>query len=153
MQALSMHQPWASLTAKRVKQIETRDRRPPANLIGERIAIHATRRIITFDPDAMLLPADRDLFTAFNQAVTEALGPSWQTELPTGAVVATVVLKSIRQVRTHVDLPESPTERLFGEYATGRWLWELDDVHELAQPVPARGYPSFWTWTPPTDHR
>ena len=78
----------------------------------------------------------------------QVLGTGWTTELPTGAVIATAVLDSASQVNTHHDLPADPRERLFGEYSTGRWMWLLTDVRELAQPVPARGYPSFWTWSP-----
>lgn len=41
MKALTVHQPWAQLIAIGVKRIETRSRRAPVALIGERIAIHA----------------------------------------------------------------------------------------------------------------
>ena len=142
MQALSMHQPWASLVAKQMKHIETRDRRPPLSLIGQRIAIHATKRIVTFNPDEATYPAERQHIERFNQAVAQALGPDWSTRVPTGAVLA-----SVQQVKTPDDLPDDPNEQLFGDYATGRWLWHLRDVLELTHPVPARGYPSFWTWT------
>lgn len=41
MRALTVKQPWASLIASGEKIIENRSWRPPAALIGERIAIHA----------------------------------------------------------------------------------------------------------------
>lgn len=41
MRALTVKQPWASLIASGEKRIENRTWRPPASLIGERIAIHA----------------------------------------------------------------------------------------------------------------
>ena len=73
MQALSMHQPWASLVAKQVKHIETRDRRPPSRLLGQRIAIHATKQIVTINPDAAANPTDRLLIASFNHAVTQVI--------------------------------------------------------------------------------
>lgn len=41
MRAMTVKQPWASLIASGEKRIENRSWRPPAALIGERIAIHA----------------------------------------------------------------------------------------------------------------
>lgn len=41
MRALTVKQPWASLIASGVKRIENRSWRPPAALVGQRIAIHA----------------------------------------------------------------------------------------------------------------
>lgn len=49
--AISLHQPWASLCVTRrpdgqvVKRYETRSWRPPAGLVEQRIAIHATKRL------------------------------------------------------------------------------------------------------------
>lgn len=45
MKAISLHQPWASLIMCGAKRVETRSWRPPESLIGERIAIHAAKRI------------------------------------------------------------------------------------------------------------
>lgn len=41
---LTIHQPWASLLVSGEKPVENRTRRPPANLIGSWIAIHASAR-------------------------------------------------------------------------------------------------------------
>ena len=41
MRALTVKQPWASLIAAGAKKIENRSWRPPASLVGQRIAIHA----------------------------------------------------------------------------------------------------------------
>src|SRR5579885_2158306 len=49
MKALSLWQPWASLMADGRKKIETRHWRPPAWLLGQPLAIHATMRV---DSDA-----------------------------------------------------------------------------------------------------
>lgn len=44
MKALTLWQPWASLIALGVKTIETRSWAAPKSLIGQRIAIHASKR-------------------------------------------------------------------------------------------------------------
>ena len=41
MRALTIRQPWASLIASGAKRLENRSWSPPADMIGQRIAIHA----------------------------------------------------------------------------------------------------------------
>lgn len=45
MKAISLWQPWASLIACGAKPFETRHWAPPPELIGQRIAIHAAKKI------------------------------------------------------------------------------------------------------------
>ena len=45
MKAITLWQPWASMVAMGLKQNETRSWAPPKALIGERIAIHAAKRV------------------------------------------------------------------------------------------------------------
>ena len=47
MKAITLWQPWASLIAARVKTSETRSWKPPQALLGERIALAATKRRVT----------------------------------------------------------------------------------------------------------
>ena len=135
VKALSLHQPRASLIAAGTKNIETRSWPPPQNLIGQRIAIHAAKKIVTF-PDT---PAYRE----FNDAVSNALGHDWLGKIPTGAVVAIATLQNARQVQAETAMPEGD-ELLFGDFTPGRWMWELSDVQPLAPPVPARGHQGLW---------
>lgn len=44
MRVLPIWQPWASLVAVGAKRVETRHWAAPPNLIGQRIAIYATKR-------------------------------------------------------------------------------------------------------------
>lgn len=44
MRVISLHQPYASLIEKRIKRIETRGRRAPTSVVGQRVAIHAAKR-------------------------------------------------------------------------------------------------------------
>lgn len=136
MKAITLHQPWASLIAVGAKKIETRSWAPPADLVGLRVGIHAGKKLVTFGPNS-----------DFDRMVAKYLGPNWEKNIPRGAVVATAILRRWQQMtreNTHV-WPEGD-ENLFGEYAVGRWMWHLADVHKLEIPVPARGYQGLWTW-------
>ena len=35
----------------------------------------------------------------------------------------------------------------WGDFSPARWLWFLDEVEALPEPVPAVGRHSFWRWT------
>ena len=37
-----------------------------------------------------------------------------------------------------------------GDYSAGRWVWLLEDIQPLPQPIPAKGHQGFWNWEPPT---
>lgn len=127
MRALPLWQPWAQLVAVGAKRVETRHWRAPGPLIGQRIAIHATKTrdhlaLCCEDPFAGYLP---DL---------EAL--------PLGAIVATVVIDrcaAITPASAAVLEVQSPDEFAFGDYTPGRFAWVLRDVAQLAEPVPCRG--------------
>jgi hypothetical protein len=74
MRALTVKQPWASLIASGEKRIENRSWRPPAELIGQRIAIHAGA---SWDKRG-------ETFTAARKG-----------ELPQGRVVCTAVIDRV----------------------------------------------------------
>ena len=141
MKAITLHQPWASLIAERVKTIETRSWAPPASLIGQRIAIHAGKR----EPRIRELPGD--------------ISWQWTQDVPRGAVVATALLEDASKVGmrdlccddfVHVSvlsLPMSPIRIKtdpYGDFGVGRWLWFLTDIQKLSEPIPCRGYQNLW---------
>ena len=149
--AITLHQPWASLIASGIKKVETRPWPAPARLVGQRIAIHAGRRLIRRPGDAI------------EGELRARLGENWRVVVPTGAVVATAVLAGTARV-AHIDpltghavhdpgaevgcaagrgrTPIDP----WGDFSVGRWLWFLDDVEALPEPIPAIGRQSFWLW-------
>ena len=137
VKALSLHQPWATLIAAGVKNIETRSWPPPRSLIGQRIAIHAAKKVVAF-PDT---PAYRE----FNDAVNNALGHDWLGRIPTGAVVAIATLQNARQIQGDTAIPQGD-ELLFGDFTPVRWMWELSDVQPLDPPIPARGHQGLWNF-------
>ena len=88
MKSLTLHQPWASLIAHGVKSIETRSWAPPQSLVGQRIAIHAGKKVV----GPQLLNRNT------RQAIARLFGEEWEKDIPKGAVVATALLKDARQV-------------------------------------------------------
>lgn len=139
VKALTLWQPWATLIADGRKRYETRSWPPPRRLIGRRIAIHAgTHR-------------DRE---------TGALARRWGLcDLPLGAVVCTCRLVAAHHISHHspdgtramvgsgyIGGPASIPIDEYGDYAPGRWAWELDQVIPHDPPVAARGRQGLWEW-------
>ena len=149
MKALTLHQPWASLIAYGVKAIETRSWAPPKALLGERIAIHAGRRV-----------ARAGLSSRVWYAVEGLYGSEWWNAIPTSAVVCTAVLADARRVQwvgadqelhlthslTGVTSGEKVKADPYGDFGVGRWLWFLRELGPVEPPVPAVGHQGFWDW-------
>lgn len=134
MPAMTLWQPWASLVALGLKPYETRDRRPPHRLLGQRIAIHA----------ALRRPAFGDVTPDIHEAMVRATDNlTWFDLLPYGAVVCTATLQDVWPGGAVQADP-------FGDYGPGRWAWHLIDIHPLRPPVPATGSRLYgWTWAVP----
>lgn len=143
MKALSLHQPWASLVALGVKNIETRSW---ATSYRGPLAIHAAKR----KPD-------------------EGTGLTVPSPIPLGAVVATCVLVDVVPIVEEIPAPAqwrepwgvvtvepwliehywpgfgNPGSRYvgdqlpYGNFAVGRYAWLLDGIKALPEPVPVRG--------------
>lgn len=146
MKALTLHEPYASLIAYGWKEVETRDwytsYRGP-------LAIHAALR----KPD----PTDLS-------HVTFALGHRGFEVPPLtfGAVVCVCHLVAClpaplaeykaKQLKQWFEPKHGwEVERLFGNYASGRWAWILRDVQRLDRPLAVRGLRKLWNWQHPAD--
>lgn len=145
MKAISLHQPWASLIMLGVKRVETRSWRPPESLIGERIAIHATKWI-----DACVHEHP------FSDYIADPV-----RDAPQGVLLGSVVLEGAWHIDHRADArmiaqeyhrlderrgapvyeaePAIEHELAFGDFSVGRWAWGLADVRRLIEPVPLRG--------------
>lgn len=174
MKAISLWQPWASLIACGVKVYETRDWAPPRDLIGQRIAIHAAKKV---DKDAARLAeeivygqhksggfelADK-IRASFDGTPIELLGAFGEAALPAGCVVCTAVIDAAFQVGEAAEGTMVPaakvvrriTSRLmpafftvryddWGNYAPGRWAWLLKDVKPIRPAAAAVGRQGFF---------
>ena len=76
-------------------------------------------------------------------------------DLPYGAVIATALLERSVRVDRHdgsgswwwgYGLFDTSWHEIdgFGDYSVGRFVWFLDDVQLLPEPVPARGRQRLW---------
>ncbi|MGE6260893.1 ASCH domain-containing protein [Heyndrickxia sporothermodurans] len=146
MKAITIKQPWATLIALGEKKFETRSwqtkyRGPLAIHAGKSVDVGA------FDEVAILSTLCRYGIRSYK-------------DLPTGVVIATGKLVECHKV--HIDyyplydeekagtengLLIEGDEYWFGDYAEGRYAWELANVEVLAEPIPAKGQLSLWEWS------
>lgn len=173
MKAISLWQPWASLIACGDKPFETRHWPPPRELIGQRIGIHAAKKV---DREAVGLVedliygqhhaggfelADR-LAKTFDRCPDALMGVFGNAAMPAGAVVCTVLLIGAYQCGepikdglvkiarrrempeiAHIDPGGIPTDD-FGDYAPGRWAWRVTDVQIVNPPAAVIGRQGFF---------
>lgn len=136
MKTLTLTQPWASLVAFGAKQIETRSW---GTEYRGRIAIHAAKSFPLWARDTCRL-------ALFDRTLQEHDVFSWH-QLPVAAVVATATLVDCKVIDMFTQLPDEDShERAFGTFERGRFMWLLDDIVALPQPVPARGALGLWEW-------
>lgn len=137
MLCLSLTQPWASLMALGVKEVETRGWQPSRKTLPTlpaQIAIHAA---ITFPKEA------RDLCS---QWPFNLYTPDWKA-LPTGALLAVGTLCEIYPTENAVIwIPRlrSAEERAFGDYSRGRFAWWFTEMLALPEPIEIKGALSLW---------
>jgi hypothetical protein len=134
IKALSLWQPWASLIACGVKVHETRHWSPPIRLIGQRLAIHAAKKI-------------GDVDGALDAILTDRFGWGWSNALPLGAIVATCTLANVYETGGRVSWT-TPEDIICGDWYPGRFAWHLTEVRKVDPPMPCRGAQGLWTLNP-----
>jgi hypothetical protein len=134
MKVLSLTQPWATAVALGLKRWETRSW--PTSFRGE-VAIHA----------AKAFPKWAKEFAAETMKGSNLKHLSMG--VPLGKIVCVCYLSACCKTRSLV-LSEaiSEQEQAWGDYAEGRFAFELRDVRELRVPVPAKGALGFWNVSP-----
>lgn len=132
MRAISLWQPWATaLFDPNWKAHETRGWACHANVIGQRVAIHA----------AATMPARKLISDGVNEVLVQRYGCEWRSVLPRGAVLGSVLIVDCRAMDCLV-APAEPAHRLdrwFGDWGPGRFAWRVDDPRILAEPIPWKG--------------
>ena len=136
MKAITLHQPWASLIADGRKTIETRSWPPPRALVGERIAIHAGRKV--------------------DMPLSEKWFPG--ESVPRGSIVCTARIVEIACVKSGLEpwqtlawwhgrrVFERVPEDEFGDFSLGRYLWKLAAVEAVSPVVHVIGRQGLWDW-------
>lgn len=130
--AISLHQPYASLIAARLKIHETRSWPAPERLLGQRIAIHAAKRF----PDTV------EMGPGLRAVCNATFGTRWRELLPRGAFVCTAVLTG--QGPTELVTPIGVVDRYADDWTPGRWAWLLTQVERFDVPIPANGRQRWW---------
>lgn len=152
MKAITIWQPYASLIMLGNKPFEFRTWKPPASIIGERVAIHAAKRKPTpeeikdilwdFESNAsrkyrLTGGANRHLHSWLAESRNEGLN------LPFGAVLGTAILQAVHEISfpiaKHIETPRQEKDApVYG--------WELTNLITLATPIEATGAQGFWNW-------
>lgn len=146
MKALTLWQPWATLVSLEAKKVETRSwnttYRGP-------LAIHAStnKQYINVKSKNWILG---------NEFFFDVIGLK---PCPLGCIVATCNLVAVVRMDEAIasatcnvigwdeyrwDL--TPQERAFGLYKVGRYMWLLEDIQFLSEPIPTKGARGLWEW-------
>jgi hypothetical protein len=149
--ALTVHQPWAWALAGGWKPCENRDWPPPPSVLGHYLAIHAGRqydeaaaRELVEHAELLRLPGPPP------GAAHIALGAIVAVGRVAGAVLVDEVEGHLAVQKVLGEVPrERAAELARSPWASGPWLWVLDSVVQLAEPVPCRGLQKVWTVPPP----
>lgn len=141
MKALSLLEPWASLIACGSKRIETRSWK---TAYRGPLAIHASKSIPKWA--RMLCPLFAKIL-----GIKQYHG-SWLYYLeqgigPLGKIVATCNLVDCIEMTPENIAKVGNPERDFGVYAPGRYMWILQDIKRLKEPIPAKGQLRLWEFT------
>lgn len=138
MKCISISNPFAALIAKGYKTFETRSWPAPQSIIGQRIAIAATKNIV---PGVRVI-LDQDDFLKYY---------SWfdmpdPLEMPAGCVVCTARLDSVELMTEEMLEEVSDAEKTFGHWQEGFYAWRLMDVEAFDRPIPIRGQQGLYDW-------
>lgn len=152
MIVLTLSQPWATMCVRKFKDMphppkrwETRAWRPSKKnhrqMMQEGFLIHASK------PPADTFTRCRGPFLEF----LPALEP-----LPQGSIIGHAFLGRvmtthdwIRTVFKYTEDKVMLNEKLLGDYAAGRYAWELIGAHEFKTPIPVKGSLALWQYKEP----
>jgi hypothetical protein len=132
--ALSLTQPWATLVAIGAKKFETRSWRTPHS---GWVPIHAAKG---FPNDCRALCLDEPFRSSLKR-----FGFVTPGDLPRGQVLA--IARLVGCIWTDKWTPDQASdEYAFGNYAPGRYAWQLEEVQRIPA-FHARGSLGLW-WLP-----
>jgi hypothetical protein len=132
MQALTIHEPWATLLVKGKKQFETREWQ--RNYRGL-LAIHSGKQSVDIEDYPLGLSEILD----DSKITQDNLNNNKQK------IIAIATLKDIHLMTDKFINEQSELERLTGFWEPRRFAWELTNIKLLPEPIAARGMPGLWT--------
>ncbi len=161
MRAITICQPWASLSIHGCKPYEFRHWSPPKSLIGQRVVLHAAvkkidkaqirflRSISKRDTSARAALCLQDYDKAKN-ILTSMMNDSFDM---LGVGLGTTVLgepKTMDEIKDEFQTERTIYGRYGGHYKPLR-AWPLLDIEKFDEPIAARGKQNFWHWPSPED--
>jgi hypothetical protein len=134
--AISFLQPWLWAIIEGHKPVENRSWKPPRNIVGQVIALHASRG---WDSDGRVM---------IEKLLGEAAAHSCMVA-PRGAIVGTARVAGAFQPGGRAELVgpilDADVDRLAASpWALGPWVWLLTDVRKFAEPIPCKGALGCW---------
>jgi activating signal cointegrator 1 len=138
--AISLWQPYASAALDQaIKVHETRKWELPARMVGQRVAIHASKKVVS--PAKIDPRADRKS--------NDVLIPKWRVLLPFGALIGSVVLVDCKCMAGAGGAePAHELDLIFGDWSPGRFAWRMADPIKFAKPIPYSGLQGFFRIKP-----
>lgn len=138
MKALTLAQPWATLVAIGAKKIETRSWPTPHRGL---VAIHAAKTISRVGGKLRL--SNLCSSPRFSRALSEF--GYLPKSLPLGGIIATAEIVNCVSTNLSAELPpQDSDEYAFGDYAANRFMWFLNDVRVLPNPIKCVGAFKLW---------
>lgn len=128
MKALSIKQPWLYAITDLDKTIENRTWKPPTWLLGNRIALHASKQ---YDD-----PGRTEI-----QNISGVIPPA-KSEVPCGYIVATANLAGWLHKDGYgqgVNLEDFLSLLEYSKWFSGPVGWVFQDVRKSKEPIPCRG--------------
>jgi hypothetical protein len=131
MQALTIHEPWATLLVKGKKQFETREWQ--RNYRGL-LAIHSGKQSVDIE----------DYPLGLSEILDDSKITQDNLNNNKGKIIAIATLKEIHLMTDKFINEQSELERMIGYWEPGHYAWELTDIQLLSEPISARGMPGLW---------
>ncbi len=146
MKALTIWQPWAALIMAGAKPWEWRGWKPPRDLVGQRLVIHAGARKVEKHEIAQLLRDIREGDTSLIADKALAVLDAHHT----GAFLLACGLGTAI-VGEPISAGDWAKKHGGAGYDSSRlnhhmWGWPLTDVQAFPAPVPMRGAQGLWEW-------
>lgn len=130
MKAISLHQPWAIWVAMKWKTIETRTHDRFKSLLGQRIAIHAAKKVDVSALSNRYIPLKDSMLVQNMWLLTKMSG---------GCVVCTAKVVGHGWMGNTNEIERSAFNKQAMCEVAGKFLLFLDDIQMLRDRVPFRG--------------
>ena len=144
MKAITLWQPYASLIVTGAKRIETRSWN--TNVRG-RVAIHAAQKRDAASLELMY--SDPYFQEGLKEYDKCGRGKVWIADINAtfGCVIGIVEIVDSYPIDIFIGTKyDTPAERAFGDWTSGRWGWILKEPIMFDEPIPAKGSQGIWNW-------